>query len=141
MRMRILTLSIVLTAAAAVFVPVARADMLIGNYELQTARDPNHAWVWKISRCLDVVDCVHVSAVPRPNGGAAPYEGDAPLINGLHILTVDVPAGYSCLGYTIDMHDTYSWDPVTLTGTLDSDLPSGCGSQPPGTYTFALVRM
>lgn len=145
MRLAVITRSlltnVVLTATAAVVAPVARADMPIGNYEVQTARDPNHSWVWTVGRCLGIPDCVHVSGVPRPNGGAASYDGDAPMVNGVHVLTIDVPAGYSCLGYTIDMHDTYSWDPITLTGSVNSAFPAGCGSQPPGTYTFALVRM
>lgn len=145
MRLAVITTTmlanVVLAAAAVVVAPAARADMPIGNYELQTARDPSHSWVWIVNRCLGIPECVHVSGVPRPNGGAAPYDGDASMVNGVHVLTIDVPGGYSCLGYTIDMHDTYSWDPITLTGHVDSTFPAGCGSQPPGTYTFTLVRM
>jgi hypothetical protein len=53
--------SVALTAAAVALAPVARADMQIGNYELQTARDPAHSWVWAVRSC-DSGGCVHVAA-------------------------------------------------------------------------------
>jgi hypothetical protein len=39
--------------------------------------------------------------------------------------------------------DTYSWDAVTLAGTIDSVYDVGCFDGPPGTqfWTFALQRL
>jgi hypothetical protein len=137
-----LTLSVALTAAAVALAPVARADMLPGNYELQTARDPAHSWVWAVRPCYSG-GCVHASAIPRPSAFAAPYDGDAQLANGRYTLTVDVPDGLRCFGNTLPTHDTYSWDAATLAGSVDSTFAAGCGGGPAGTYTytFALIRM
>jgi hypothetical protein len=135
-----LILSVALTVAAVVLAPTARADMRVGNYELQTARDPFHSWVWFVSPCASS-GCVYVTGIPRPNGGAAPFDGNAQLVNGRYTLTIDDPVGLSCLGYTIPVHDTYTWDAATLTGSVDSTFASDCGRQGPGTYPFTLARL
>ncbi len=152
--MKTLALGVVLALATASFAPVARADMLAGNYELQiTGRYDFHTWVWAISQCkltgspAPVADCAHVSAIARPVAKAFDYQGDAPLANGRYTLTVDVPDGLRCgdiyYGPTIPTHDVYSWDATTLAGTLDSSFDTGCNGAPAGTYTypFTLSRM
>lgn len=141
--MKTMTLGVVLAAATTALAPVAGAGMLIGNYELQTPRDPGHSWLWEIRTCQSSSpDCVHVQATPRPNGQATPYDGDAQLVNGRYTLTTDVPDGVRCAVYFLPSHDTYSWDAVTLAGSVNSTFDAGCGGSPGGTatYPFALVR-
>jgi hypothetical protein len=136
-----LTLTVALTTAAVALAPAARAEMQIGNYALQTDRDPGHAWIWAIRLC-NYGGCVHVQAIPQPNGQAAPYDGDAQLADGRYTMTVDVPDGVRCVVYFLPSHDTYSWDAVTLAGSVDSTFDAGCGGAPGGTNThaFQLVR-
>jgi hypothetical protein len=134
----------VLAVAALVSAPVSHAGMQIGNYELQIARDfPGHSWLWAIRPCTQPADdCVRIQAIPRPNGQAAPYDGDAHLANGQYTFVVDVPDGVRCGVYFLPSHDTYTWDPVALTGSLVTTYQSSCGGGPGGTdtYPFALVR-
>jgi hypothetical protein len=143
---KILELSVGLTVAALGIAPVARAEMPIGNYELQIAgRYDFHTWVWSISPCS--AGCVHVNAIARPVAKGFDYEGDAQLANGWYTLTVDVPDGLRCgdvyYGPTVSTHDVYSWDATTLAGSLDSWFATGCGGAPAGTntYPFTLSRM
>ena len=117
--------------------------MLIGNYEVETTRDPCHSWLWEVRKCqVETPDCVHVNAQPRPNGQAVPWNGDAHLANGRYTMVVDVPDGVRCTLYFLPSHDTYSWDAVTLAGSVDSTFDAGCGNAPGGTvsYPFNLVR-
>jgi hypothetical protein len=149
-----LTLSVALTVAAVALAPVARADMALGNYELQiVGRYDFHTWVWVVSGCytsgsrLPAAGCARVSAVARPVAKAFSYAGIAQIVDGRYTLTVDVPDGLRCgdiyYGPTIPTHDTYSWDPTTLAGSLESSFATGCDGAPAGTYTypFTLVRM
>jgi hypothetical protein len=132
-----LTLSVALMLAAVALAPVARADMLIGNYELQIpGRYDFHTWVWAISSSCTSGGCVHVGAIPRPIAKATDYDGDAQLAKGRYTLTVDDPYGLRC-------GDIYSWDATTLAGSLDSSFATGCNGEPAGTYTypFTLSRM
>lgn len=141
--MKPLAISVALTAAATALAPVAGAGMPIGNYELQTPRDPGHSWIWEIRPCQSPSpDCIHVQAVPRPNGQAAPYDGNAQLVNGRYTMIIDVPDGVRCTVYFLPSHDIYSWDAVTLAGSVDSTFDAGCGGPPGGTitYPFSLVR-
>ena len=72
------------------------------------------------------------------------YDGDAHLANGRWTLTVDVPDGLQCTpGYAMPTRDTYSWDDVTLAGTIESNYDVGCFNGPPGSqfWTFALQRL
>ena len=134
---------VALTAAALALAPNAAAGMLIGNYEVETARDPGHSWLWEVRKCqVEAPDCVHVNAQPRPNGQAVPWNGDAHLANGRYTMVVDVPDGVRCTLYFLPSHDTYSWDAVTLAGSVDSTFDAGCGNAPGGTvsYPFNLVR-
>jgi hypothetical protein len=138
--MKTLALSAALAAVAVALTPVAQAEMLVGNYALQTPRDPGHAWIWAIRPCTP--GCVHVAAIPQPNGQAAPYDGDAQLINGRYTMSVDIPDGVRCVVYFLPSHDVYSWDAVTLAGSVVSTYESSCGGGPGGTdtYPFQLVR-
>jgi hypothetical protein len=134
---------VALTAAALALAPNAAAGMLIGNYEVETTRDPGHSWLWEVRKCqVETPDCVHVNAQPRPNGQAVPWNGDAHLANGRYTMVVDVPDGVRCTLYFLPSHDTYSWDAVTLAGSVDSTFDAGCGNAPGGTvsYPFNLVR-
>jgi hypothetical protein len=117
--------------------------MLIGNYEVETTRDPGHSWLWNVRPCqVETPDCVQVNAQPRPNGQAEPWNTDAHLANGRYTMVVDVPDGVRCTVYFLPSHDTYSWDAVTLSGSVDSTFNAGCGNAPGGTvsYPFTLVR-
>ncbi len=135
--------SVVFAVAALALAPPAHAGMTLGNYKLDTNRDPGHIWLWSIRQCVDGrAGCVHVSAVPQPNGQAAPYDGEAVLSDGRYTLAVDVPDGVRCVVQFLPSHDVYSWDAVTLQGQVESTFATGCGGSPGGvnTYPFSLVR-
>jgi hypothetical protein len=137
------TLSAVLAAAAMALAPSAGAGMLVGNYEVETTRDPGHSWLWEIRPCrFPSPDCVHVNGTPRPNGQAVPYNGDAHLADGRYTMVIDSQDGVRCTVYFLPSHDTYSWDAATLAGSVDSTFDAGCGGAPGGTvsYPFTLVR-
>jgi hypothetical protein len=136
-------LSLVLSMAALALAPAVRADMLIGNYRLDTNRDPGHSWIWAIRPCTSrEPGCVRIQAIPQPNGQAAPYDGDAHLSNGRYTFVVDVPDGVRCVVQFFPSHDVYSWDAVSLGGEVVSTYDTGCGGGPGGTntYPFSLVR-
>lgn len=144
--MKVLTLSAALMAAALAITPVARAEMPVGNYELQiVGRYDFHTWVWAITPCSG--GCVHVSAIPRPIAKGFGYDGVAQLADGHYTLIVDVPDGLRCgdiyYGPTVPTHDTYSWDATTQAGSLISSFATGCDGAPAGTntYPFTLSRM
>ena len=131
-------------AAFTVAVPNAHADMLIGNYSLVTNRDSGHQWIWVLRSCVSgAAGCLQLRAIPQPNGQAAQYGGDAYLTNGRYTFTADVPDGVRCVVQFLPSHDVYSWDPVTLSGSVDSTFDTGCGGAPGGTtnYPFSLVRL
>ncbi len=121
--------------------PTARANMLPGNYQFVAQWDSTHSWVWSIA--CDSVGCPHVIAVPRPNGGALPWTGAAQLADGRYTMKAEVPTGRVCIGYGLATHDTYIWDAVTLTGSVDSTFDADCGGGPAGSYSypFTLVLM
>ena len=88
-------------------------------------------------------DCLLISAVPRLKFYDY-YGGNAHLVDGRWTLTVDVPDGLQCTpGYAMPTRDTYSWDEISLAGTIDSVYDVGCFNGPPGTqfWTFALQRL
>jgi hypothetical protein len=133
----------VLAAAAIALAPSAAAGMLIGNYEVHTTRDPGHSWLWEVRPCqVEAPDCVQVQGTPRPTGQAEPWIANAHLVGGRYTMVVDVPDGVRCTVYFLPSHDTYSWDAVTLAGSVDSTFNAGCGNTPGGTvsYPFTLVR-
>ena len=136
------------TAAAAALAPPAQAGMQAGTYDVLTNRYTQASWVWFVSPCQTEVqaaipDCVRVSGIPRLKFYAY-YDGDAHLVDGHYTLTVDVNDGLRCLpGYSMPTRDTYTWDAVTLAGTIDSVYDAGCFNGPPGSqfWTFALQRL
>lgn len=141
--MKPFAVSLALATAALTVTPSANADTVIGNYRLDTNRDPGHSWIWSINPCTpQAAGCLHIYATPQPNGQAAVYQGDAHLSNGRYTLAVDVPDGVRCVVQFFPSHDVYSWDAVTLAGQVDSTFDTGCGGGPGGTttYPFSLVR-
>jgi hypothetical protein len=134
-----LLVSVAVAIAAVTFAPAAHAHMVLGNYEVITPRDPVHVWIWQVS-CDSL--CLHINAVPRPGGGAVPWDASAQLVDGRYTMAVDVFAGLICPGYAVTTHDTYSWDAVTLEGSVDSSYAQGCWGAPGGTdtYPFRLSR-
>jgi hypothetical protein len=140
----VMTVTATLTAAAAVLAPSARAGMQLGNYDVLTNRYTQASWAWFVSACqTPAPDCLDISAIPRLKFYAY-YDGDAHLVDGRYTLTVDVNDGLRCLpGYSMPTRDTYSWDQVSLAGTIESVYDVGCFNGPPGTqfWTFALKRL
>jgi hypothetical protein len=133
-----------LMSAASVLAPPAQAMMPLGNYDVLTNRYIRASWVWFITPCQPAaLDCLHISATPRLKFYAY-YDGVAHLADGRYTLTVDVADGLQCLpGYAMPTHETWTWDEVTLAGTIDSAYEVGCFNGPPGTqfWTFALQRL
>jgi hypothetical protein len=82
-----------------------------------------------------------VSAIPTLSK-SQPFQQSAFFSDGRYTLTVDVPGGVRCIGYNLPSHDVYSWDAVSLAGTIDSTYDAGCNGAPGGTqtYTVALQR-
>jgi hypothetical protein len=145
-----------LTAAAGVLAPPAHAGMLYGNYDVETNRYTQASWVWFVSGCQGTgnlgppvlpeaeppADCIDISAMPRLKFYAY-YDSNAYERDGRYTFTVDVPDGVRCPGHNMPSRDTYSWDAVTLFGTIDSVYDVGCFGGPGGTqfWTFLLKRL
>jgi hypothetical protein len=129
-----------------VWAPISRADMDLGNYNLDIGdRFDFHTWIWAIRSCKEP-GCVTVAGLPQPVAKAFEYQGSAPLTGGQYVLTVDVPDGLRCgnvyYGPIVATHDVYTWDGATLTGTLQSSFDAGCDGQPGTlTYPFSLTRL
>jgi hypothetical protein len=146
--MKVATLAVALSAVAAALAPPAGAAMNLGNYDVLTNRYTMASWYWFVARCQPIgapaiPDCVHVSAAPRLKFYNY-YDGDAHLADGRYTLIVDVSDGLECLpGVTMPTHETWSWDAVTLAGTIDSEFDQGCFGGPPGSqsWTFQLQRI
>jgi hypothetical protein len=136
--------TIALTAAGSAVAPPAHAMMALGNYDVLTDRYTQASWVWFVSPCQPATtECLDISGIPRLKFYAY-YDGDAHLANGTYTLTVDVNDGLRCLpGYSMPTRDTYTWNEVTLAGTIESVYDVGCFNGPPGTqfWTFALQRL
>lgn len=134
-----------MAAAATVLAPVAGAVMRLGDYDVLTNRYERASWTWFVSACPNPVnfDCLRISAAPRLKFYAY-YDGYAHLENGQYVLHTDVPDGLQCLpGYAMPTHETWTWDPNSLAGTIDSQYDVGCFNGPPGSqsWTFALQRL
>jgi len=131
--------------------PVANAGMAVGHYNLNIeGRYDFHTWIWTIASCNPpdgVSQCAIVSAIPMPIAKAYEWYGRALQVNGSYTMTVDIPDGLRCgdvyYGPIIPTHDVYTWDAVTLTGTLQSSFDVGCDNAPGGTFTypFNLTRL
>ncbi|MGW0161027.1 hypothetical protein ACWDUN_17125 [Mycobacterium sp. NPDC003323] len=137
-----------LAATGLVGAPVAQADPFFANYQLVIpARYDFHTWAWSVSHCIPAADdCRSISGIPMPVAKAFDYVGKAHLADGRYTMTVDVPDGLRCgnvyYGPIVATHDVYSWDAVTMQGTLTSSFAAGCDGAPGTlTYPFSLVRL
>jgi hypothetical protein len=132
------------SAVASLLAPPAQAMMQPGNYDVLTNRYERASWVWFLAPCQPPdLNCLDVSAIPRLKFYAY-YDGNAQLANGRYTLNVDVPDGLQCLpGYAMPTHETWTWDEVTLAGTIESRYDVGCFNGPAGSqfWTFALQRL
>lgn len=140
--MKTMAISAALALSALLYAPSANAAaMPLGNYQLQTNRYTTHAWTWAINSCAP--DCVAVTATPRPLRMGVEFFGTAHLVGSMYTMVNDAPDGVICWGYTLPAHDVYTWDAVTLAGTVESTFDAGCNGSPGGvsTWTFALMRM
>ena len=125
--------------------PPAHAMMPPGNYDVLTNRYNRASWVWFVSRCAarTPLDCLDISAIPRLKFYAY-YERQGAPCRRPYTLTVDVQRRFALPpGYSLPTRDTYTWDPVTLAGEINSVYDVGCFNGPPGTqfWTFALQRL
>ena len=151
-RLRAALFGVVLLAAAVTLAPPAgAAGLKLGNYNANVdGRYDFHTWIWAISSCTppgNAEQCARVSAIPMPIAKAYEWYGVANQVNGTYTLTVDVPDGLRCgnvyYGPVIPTRDVYTFDAVTLAGTLQSSFAVGCDNAPGGTFTypFSLVRL
>ena len=95
--------------------------MLTGNYEVQTPQGSGHSWLWdRQARASVAPDCVHVQAAPRTQ------RASGALRTQMHASpTAATPWSSSARWRALHRdlppsHDTYSWDAVTLAGSVDS---------------------
>lgn len=135
-----------LTASAVVCAPTANAGLMPGHYNAWIdGRYDFHTWIFTFTSCNppDSVEfCANVSANPMPIAKAFQWYAQAYQSGGTYTMTVDVPDGLRCgnvyYGPVIPTHDVYTWDAVTLTGTLQSTFAVGCDNAPGGTRTYPL---
>lgn len=146
--------------AATALAPGASAGegpkMKIGNYEVANNRWNDHSFVWSVTHSCGAPDCgtyftgpvinpddgnLNVIAIPRPLKSQR-FQNTAFHQDGRYTLTVDVIDGVRCVGYNLPSHDVYSWDAVSLAGTITSTYGAGCYGAPGGTstYDFSLTR-
>lgn len=148
-----------LASATIALAPTAdAAGMKVGNYEVANDRWNDHSWVWSITHsCRNDPECgtyfvdpviapatddLNVIAIARPPKSQR-FQNTAFYADGRYMLTVDVIDGVRCIGYNLPSHDVYSWDAVSLAGTIVSTFDAGCYGAPGGaaTYNFSLVRL
>ena len=154
MRAAILGTVSTLALVSVLSAPIAHADMRIGNYEVLTDRWNDHSWIWSVMHSCGAPDCgtyfedpviapatetMNVRAIPRPLKSQA-FQQSAFFADGRYTLTVDVPDGVRCIGYNLPSHDVYTWDAVSLVGSIESTFAAGCYGGPGGveTHPFAL---
>ncbi len=146
--MRLLCALSALTVTGLVGPPAVQAEPFFANYQLVIPdRYDFHTWAWSVSHCIPAAeDCRSISGIPMPVAKAFDYVGQAHLADGRYTMTVDVPDGLRCgnvyYGPIVATRDVYSWDAVTMQGTLTSSFAAGCDGTP-GTlvYPFSLVRL
>jgi hypothetical protein len=114
-----------------------------GNFMLNIdGRFDFHNWIWMVSKCYG--QCLLISARAEPVAKAYLYTGRAELADGRYTLAVDDPFGLRCdnvyYGPTVPTHDVYTWDAVTLVGSMQSAFDTGCDGAPGGVleYPFTL---
>ena len=134
----------------------AAATMSVGNYEVANDRWNDHSWYWSVQHSCGAPDCgtflvdpviapqtdnLNVTAIARPPKSQR-FQNTAFYADGRYTLTVDVIDGVRCIGYNLPSHDVYSWDAVSLAGTIVSTYDAGCSGAPGGTstYNFSLNR-
>ncbi|ORB29753.1 hypothetical protein [Mycolicibacterium parafortuitum] len=141
---RIGAVAATLTAVATFLAPPSQAGMQLANYDLLTNRYNRASWFWFVTLCIPekTPDCVNVAARPRLKFYDY-YESKAWLVDGRYTFTVDVRDGLQCPGHVMPTRETYSWDAVTLLGTIDSKYDVGCFNGPPGSqfWTFKLQQL
>ncbi len=88
-------------------------------------------------------DDLNVTAVPRPSRNGTTFQNTAYYADGRYTLSVDVVDGVRCFGQALPSHDVYSWDAMSLQGTVTSTFETGCFGAPGGTnvFNFALEPM
>ncbi|MFM9035938.1 MAG: hypothetical protein ACKOQ4_16935 [Mycobacterium sp.] len=136
---------------AVALAPAAGAGLMAGHYNaIIEGRYDFHTWIFTFTSCNppDSVDvCANVSANPMPIAKAFQWYAQAHQAGGTYTMTVDVPDGLRCgnvyYGPVLPTRDVYTWDAVTLRGTLQSSFEAGCDNSPGGafTYPFSLVRL
>lgn len=144
-------LGALLVPAAVAMAPSAGARLQLGHYNAYIdGRYDFHTWIFTFTSCAPpngLSECAQVSANPMPIAKAFQWYATAHQENGTYTLAVDVPDGLRCgnvyYGPVIPTHDVYTWDAVTLTGTLQSSFAEGCDNAPGGTltYPFRLTRL
>lgn len=140
-----------LTTVAILSAPTANAGLTPGHYNAYIdGRYDFHTWIFTFTSCNppDGIEvCANVSANPMPIAKAFQWYARAHRSGGTYTMEVDVPDGLRCgdvyYGPVIPTHDVYTWDAVTLTGTLKSSFAVGCDNTLGGTltYPFRMVRL
>ncbi|WP_422746089.1 hypothetical protein ACN27E_00640 [Mycobacterium sp. WMMD1722] len=150
--MKRLALGLALVMAALAQAPAAQAEMNIGNYEVHWSRPWDfHTYIVEFTPCYEptgrdtIPGCRKASMNPRPIAKATQWYSEAHLIDGRWVLEVDNAFGLSCGGYygpSVPTRDVYTWDDVTLGGTMTSSYAHGPCGEPAGsvTYPFSFVR-
>lgn len=82
--------------------------------------------------------CATEGCVAHIVGEKGNVQGDVILRGGQWTLSVHNPAGDICDGNTYPADQVYTWDPVTLHGTLVSNYGPACDGTP-GTVTTAFT--
>jgi hypothetical protein len=102
--------------------PACTDEPFNGTYSLDNSGEPGALTTWIATSACGPTDCIAHVASSRGWGG------DAQLVDGRWTMTVDRPDGTFCLdGQLSGATQTWSWDPVTLTGEV-SGVPNGQGA-------------
>ena len=118
-----LTATIIFAATAAGLPsPACTDEPFNGTYSLDNSGEPGALTTWIATSTCGPTDCIAHVASSRGWGG------DAQQVGGRWTMTVDRADGTFCLdGQLSGAIQTWSWDPVTLTGEV-SGVPNGQGA-------------
>ena len=118
-----LTASIIFAATVVGLpIPACVDEPFNGTYSLDNSGEPGTLTTWIANSTCGPAGCITQIASSRGWGG------DAQLVDGRWTMTVDRPDGTFCLGGQLSgAIQTWSWDPVTLTGEV-SGVPNGQGA-------------
>ena len=115
--------------------PALAADPMNGVYAY-TSDTGEKSTATISSTCQDEGCVAHVV------GGKGNVQGDATLTGGRWTLSVTNPVGDICQDKAFPADQVYSWDPVTLTGTLTSQYGPSCDGIPGvATTGFTLAKI